>query len=39
MLNMKKGGMVPGYYEIGTRPSLSGNTEVIIHRQFRALKP
>ena len=24
-----------GFYEIGVRPSVSGNTEVVIHRFFR----
>jgi len=27
-----------GIFEIGVRPSLSGNTEVIMHRFFRPIK-
>lgn len=38
ILDKKRGGMIKGHYEIGTRPSTSGRTEVIIHRQFRANK-
>jgi hypothetical protein len=28
-----------GIFEIGVRPSVSGNTEVIIHRFFQKIKP